>query len=166
MNRAVKVIPLCFSLVLLGSSAHAQIGGKKPHDVRVMKLLDAEDLKYEITSDGDFKLGNRFKNGRTHLLWVNSNTEKYQKLEIREVWSVGYIANGKLSPEEMRTLLKDNSRKKLGSWKIITSNEKDIAVFYVQIAADSDRDSFLSAVQIVSESADEMEKQLTGKDDL
>jgi hypothetical protein len=153
-------------IACLTVTLNAQIGAKKEHDARVERLLEAIDLKYEIDSDGDFQLGNRFDNGRTQRLFVNSNTERYQNMEIREVWSVAYISEDAVSSTIMRNLLKDNGTKKLGSWKLITNNGKEVAVFYAQIAADADRTAFLSALQIVSQAADEMEKQLTGKDDL
>jgi hypothetical protein len=165
MKKTVIIIYSAFCLLVIGQ-ATAQIGAKKDHDARVERMLDAVELKYQIDSDGDFKLANRFENGRTQIVFVESNTEKYQKMEIREIWSVAYISDGFLSPSIMRTLLKDNGNKKLGGWKLATSDGKECAVFYVQIAADAEKIAFVSALQLASQAADEMEKQLTGKDEL
>lgn len=66
----------------------------------------------------------------------------------------------------MRKLLKKNDEMKLGSWKIGNMNGKELAIFYAQIAADTDQATLLRALQLVSEAADDMEKELTGKDDL
>lgn len=165
--KTIRIILITFLLTSLPSGlTRAQIGARKAHDPRIEKLLDAIDLSYEIDSDGDFKLINRFDSGRTHVIFINSNTESYLTLEIREIWSVGLISDTSLSSSEMRRLLRDNANKKLGSWKIVNMGGKEVAVFYAQVAAEADRDAFISALQIVSQSADEMEKTLTGKDDL
>ena len=163
--KTLHTILTMAGIACLPITLNAQIGAKKQHDARVERMLDALELKYEIISDGDFKLGNRLDSGRTQILFVNSNTEKYQNMEIREIWSVAYISDDLASSTIMRKLLKDNGTRKLGSWKLWTNNGKEVAVFYAQIAADADRYAFLSALQIVSQTADEMEKDLTGKDD-
>jgi hypothetical protein len=156
----MKIIPkiLLVSLSALMPLGHvaAQIGAKKDHDRRIERLLDT----------ADFKVGNRFDGGRTHWIFVNSNTQKYGNLDIREIWSAGFISDGELTPAIMRKLLKKNGEMKLGSWKIANMNGKEVAVFYAQIAADTDKDTLLRSLQLVSEAADEMEKELTGKDDL
>ena len=166
MNTTKAIVLACISTLLLTGQVHAQIGAKKAHDKRIEKLLDAAELKYTIDSDGDFKAGYRLDNGRTHFVFINSNTEKYGDLEIREVWSVGLISDGQLTPAIMRNLLKKNSTMKLGSWKIVNMGSKECAAFYAQIAADSDKGTLLRALQLVTQAADEMEKELTGKDDL
>jgi len=152
--------------VLLSMHAFGQLGAKGSHDVRMEKLLDDIGLKYQIDDDGDFKLMNQFDNGRSHVIFINSSTEKYNKLEIREIWSVAYVSGNTLSPATMRDLLTDNGTKKLGSWKIAKMSGNEAAVFYAQIAADCDQATLLSALQIVSQAADEMEAKLTQKDDL
>ena len=150
--------------VFLSVQAFGQLGAKTSHDVRIEKLLDDIELKYQIDDDGDFKLMNQFDSGRSHVIFINSSTEKYNNLEIREIWSVAYVSGGALSPAIMRDLLTDT--KKLGSWKISKINGNEVAVFCAQIAADCDRATLLSALQIVSQAADEMEAKLTQEDDL
>lgn len=166
MKTIPKILLVSLSALMPLGHVAAQIGGKKDHDKRIEGILNAADLKFTIDSDGDFKVGNRFDSGRTHWIFVNSNTEQYGNLEIREVWSVGFISDGQLSPTIMRKLLKKNDEMKLGSWKIGNMNGKELAIFYAQIAADTDQATLLRALQLVSEAADDMEKELTGKDDL
>ena len=166
MKNITLITCSCLAILLGIGKVNAQIGAKKEHDARVERLLDTIGLKYQIDSDGDFTLTNQLDSGRTQLFWVNSNTERYNIMEIREVWSIAYISEGLVSSTIMRTLLKDNGSKKLGSWKLTTDKGKECVVFYAQIAANSDKNAFLGALQLVSQAADEMEKQLTGKDDL
>jgi len=166
MKTVPKILLVSLSALMPLGHAAAQIGAKKDHDRRIERLLDEVDLKFEIDSDGDFKVGNKFDSGRTHIIYINSHTEKYGNLEIREIWSVGFISDGQLTPTVMRKLLKKNADMKLGSWKIGNSDGKELAVFYAQIAADTDKDTLLRSLQLVSQAADLMENELTGKDDL
>src|SRR5215208_3033791 len=97
MKRALLILcGLCFCAQV----ASAQIGNtpKKPApDPRVKAALDAIGYKYELTEDNDYRLTiendqiEKVVDGklshRSQLAYVNSNTEKYSSLEIREVWS-------------------------------------------------------------------------------
>ena len=60
------------------------------HDMRVKTLLDAIGTNYEIDAEADFKLEWEYDNGRTQIVYVNSNTEEYENMEIREVWSFAH----------------------------------------------------------------------------
>lgn len=166
MRTRIGIIAAC--LALYGLTAQAQIGEvEATGDSRVKNLLDQTDLKYEVDRDGDFRTGNRFENGRTQILFINSNTEMFMNMEIREVWSVGYIPSaGEISPVIALNLLRDNSKMKLGAWQILNMNGKDVAVFAAKIAADTNVKTLLGTMQLVSEAADLKESVLTEKDDL
>lgn len=164
MNTTLKSLIMGLSFLTVLGYAHAQIGAKKEHDERVEALLNQAKLKFVIDDNGNFKLINEFSNGRSHIVFINSETQKYVHLEIREVWAVGFISDGQITPGVMRKMLKQNNELKLGSWKIRTVGDKEIAIFYVHIAADTDRSALAAALRLVSEAADELEDELTGKD--
>jgi len=164
----MKTSPLVYGVLfaaLTSISCFAQVGSKKPSDDRVEKLLEELDLNYEIDKDGDFKLINGFDDDRTHVVFVNSKTEELGDLEIREVWSVGFLADT-IAADTMQDLLEENGNVKLGAWRISRMGDKMVAIFSAQIAADTDRKSLLLALQAVSSTADNFEEQVTGKDDL
>jgi len=152
------------STACLSSHATAQVGAPKSSDDRVERILRAAELKYEIDKDGDFKLINSLDAGRSQLVFINSNTSKLGTLEIRKVWSVGFVADD-LTPAQLRKLLEANENVKLGAWLITKMSDKSLAIFSAQIAADTDKTSLLLALQAVTETADNMEKEITGKDD-
>lgn len=156
------------ALLAFASAAptHAQVGDAQKHDTRIESLLDNAGLKYEIDSDGDFKLLFGLDDDRTHIVWINSNTERYGHLEIREIWAVGLHSSEQLHADLHRSLLERNNQYKLGSWKLQRISRGEGAIFYVQVAANLDRESLMSSIKIVAESADELEEELTGKDDL
>ena len=155
---------LCFA-----ESALAQPGvARKAGDPRVKVLLDQIGYKYELTASGDFKLiPIKTEDGRSQLVYVNSNTQQYSSLEIREVLSPAYLSTGPLSAAVANRLLRENGEVKFGAWRVEIHNngQKYLALFAVQIAANSDAETLRLAIKSVLLVADRMEKELTGTDD-
>lgn len=154
-------------VVLTAGLAAAQVGETKQEaDPRVKRLLDESGLKYVIDKDGDFKLINSFDNDRSHMVFVNSRTVKLGKMEIREVWSVGYVSDGVMPDAIAKDLLDANAKVKLGGWELRRFSGKEAGVFRAQIAADTDELSLLMTMQAVSRTADDKEKEILTTDDL
>lgn len=167
----MKPLVIGASIVLIAGLAAAQVGGpqvgeKKEADPRVKRLLDKADLKYEIDRDGDYKMINRFDNNRTQLVFVNSRTVRLGEMEIREIWSVGYVSDGVMPDEIVKDLLEANCKVKLGGWELRRFSGKEAGVFRAQIAADTDELSLLMTLQAVSKTADDMEQEHLNNDDL
>ena len=161
--------PILVAALLLGlaQAAPAQIGGSdKSGDPRVKAALDELGLKYDVDSDGDYKLLLKLDSGRTQFVWVISHTESYGNLEIREVYSFGFKTGGDLSKELSQRLLQENTENKLGAWRLVGSGSTQVATYAVQIAATADANSLKQALKIVVVLADAMEKEVVGKDDL
>ena len=152
---------------LLVSSGYGQVGviAARRADQRVETLLEAAQLKYQIDEDGDFALAFKFEDGRTQIAWILSNTTYLGPIEIREVWSIGYRSKEPISPEIATRLLEQNGRVKLGAWHIRKMGSDYVAVFAAQVAADTDQTTLRWALHAVTTTADEMEKELTQKDE-
>jgi len=161
MNTIRTIIASCLCLVLLTATVYAQ----QSADPRVAKALNSLRIKYEKTSDSDFKVLIDTENGRDQIVTLNSNTDEYVDLEIREVWSVAFISDGPLTPTIMRKLLLENDNMKFGSWKIVEASKGDAVVFYATIAANTKEENVDRALSFVARAADKMEKTLTNKDD-
>lgn len=159
------VVVLIATLVCLAPFAGAQVGAKKAGDPRVEKLLKEIGLKHTVDGDGDFRLGTEVEDGRSQVCWILSNTSKLGTLEIRQIWSIGYRSKTPFSAKVANQLLERNSIVKLGSWQVRKMGDDYVAVFSAQIAADTDRVSLLLALHAVTSIADEIEQELTGKDD-
>jgi hypothetical protein len=181
MKRSILIL---FGLFLCAQVAAAQIGTaakKPPADPRVKAALDEVGYKFELDSNNDYKLlpiqteqSGTGADGkpifRSQLVYVNSNVEKYGTLEIREVLSPAFLANGPLSAAVANRLLRENNSVKLGSWRLVVINTgadagKYLAMYAAQIAADSDAESLRLTIKSVILIADRMEKELTGTDD-
>jgi hypothetical protein len=171
-------------LLLLAHTASAQGGSptaKPPADPRVKAALEKIGYKYELSAANDYKLvpiqteqsgakADGTPNFRTQLVYVNSNTERYGTLEIREVLAPVFISNGPLSSDVANRLLRENNQVKLGSWRVVPISSgpnagKSLIMFAAQINADIDPESLRLTIKSVILIADRMEKELTGTDD-
>ena len=142
---------------------------KATHDVRIKKLLDQTELNFEIDGDGDFKLLFEYDDGRSHIVFINSKTETYQGMEIREVWAVGYVPpdNAGTVPSDVGdNLIRANAATKLGAWQIQKMGDKEVGVFRAMIAAEANKEIVLDTLRLVGISADEKEAELLKTDDL
>lgn len=166
---ALRLVLLACTLFFGGTVALAQGGGaRKSGDARVKARLDQLGYKYELNADGDFKLVPiETEDGRSQLAYVISKTQQYGTLEIREVMSPAYLSNGPLSAAVANRLLRENSEVKFGAWRVEVHNngQKYLALFAVQITANSDVETLRLAIKSVLLVADRMEKELTGTDD-
>jgi hypothetical protein len=163
---ALMTIALAFLWQAANAARAADAPAPSPApDARVKKLLDARDIKYTITNLGNFKVVFELEGGRRKSALISSATWKYRNMEIREILSPAYKSDAPFTAEIADRLLADSNDKKLGAWALRKQADGYYAVFITKIPADSDVDSFFSALKLTLEAADQMEKELTGKDE-
>ncbi len=134
-------------------------------DPRVKRVLDQTDLKYTIDKDGDYRFLFDLPNDRVQVVFINSKTEKYGNFEIREIWSAGYQSDTPFSAAIANRLLVNNFETKLGAWQTTRLNNKNVAVFTAKVDASLNAQQLEGVLTAVRKIADEMEKEITGKDD-
>jgi hypothetical protein len=139
--------------------------GAKQGDSRVQALLEELELKYDIDSDGDFRVGFELDDGRTQLAFIRSETTQFGKFDIREIFSVAHISEGPLDGQLANALLIYNAHVKLGSWRMERQDDdRCIVAFAVQIAANTDATSLYTALRLVIDTADDIERKLDEED--
>jgi hypothetical protein len=166
--------PMAVAFVLgQGGAAFAQAPGaqepaaakaEKAPDARVEANLKAASLAYTLDG-GDFRLNFDLPDGRSQLVWVASGTATLDRLEIRDVWSVAYRAKGALSYEMSLRLLMENARMILGAWQVNQGADEYLVVFSAPVSATADAATLQEVIEVVTLSADRIEKELTGKDE-
>lgn len=136
--------------------------GKKRADPRVRRLLDELGCRYEIDGDGDFKLTLNLGDGRSQLGFINSNTTSFSGLEIREIYSLGYILDSEPSEKIANFLLRDNGQVKMGAWRISGGVEGGRCglIFAAHIGADCDAQTLSTVLEFVFRKADRFEKDI------
>ncbi len=156
-------------LLLLGAIlaliATPLVYGATP-DTRVKSILEQLDLQYEINDNGDFILIFTLEDKRTQLCFLNSGTETYEGMEIREIWSPAYKSTGPISSKIANTLLEDSFKKKIGAWQSLIQSDgiTRIAIFSAKIDANCDASTLGPTIVAVVKAADEMEQTLSGTD--
>ncbi|SUS05928.1 conserved hypothetical protein [uncultured Defluviicoccus sp.] len=140
------------------------LGNKAHKDPRVERLLESLSLKYQTTSAGDFKLQFDLGGGRSQTVIVNSNTETFGRLEIREVASLGLFLQSVPDPAIMLYLLRENGSIKLGAWRVLRGDEGTLVIFAAHISADTDAETLMSVMKLVMRAADELEEKFSGDD--
>ena len=135
-------------------------------DARIKAALDRQQIDYEIDEDGDFRVifTTDDDGDRTQLVFVNSNVEKYgEKLEIREIWSLGYRNDGSVPPALVKKAAKMSRDYVVGAWEVIGDNRLALVA---KVPANLDDDTLLGTIGSIGRKADAFEKDTLGTDDL
>jgi hypothetical protein len=150
MQRNILVI----YLLLVSMGVYAQTP-----DRRVTERLNQLNFKYDVKEDGTFQFTIPV-GSRSQIIYIHSVTNLYDKIELREVYSV--VHQSKIAPDAARLqrLLIDNSQKKLGAWELVLDGGTYFVIFTAKISADMDASDMKSVIDIVATSSDSMEKEL------
>ena len=136
----------------------------RPVDARVAAALEESKLAFGMDG-GDFRLKYDLDDGRSQLVWVASGTRKLDQLEIRDVWSVAYRSKGEVPADMAIHLLKENARMILGAWQVNQGKDEYLVVFSAPVSAAADASTLAEVTEVVTLSADRIEKELTGTDE-
>lgn len=132
-------------------------------DASVEKRLDRAGLKYEVDSDGDYKLTfNYTKEGRTQLVLVSGSTQSVSGLTVREVFSpAGRVEKDGIGGQKALELLENSGTLKMGSWEI----RGDVLYFVIKVLDSATATELSSLLDIAAETADDKEIELSGEQD-
>jgi hypothetical protein len=132
-------------------------------DAAIKAQLDSLGMKYDVDSDGDYKVTFDLGNERSQIIWIRSATDHYGSLKVREIWSPGYKYDGGDIPVKIANRLLEHSHGLiLGGW----TKQKQYAMLVVKIPVSATPQQLRDAAEAAAGAADEIEKELTGKDDL
>ncbi|TAE72718.1 MAG: hypothetical protein EAZ85_09015 [Bacteroidetes bacterium] len=134
-------------------------------DNRVAENLKNLSFKYELQpEDATFKFTVPIGK-RTQTIFIESSTSTYDKLEMREVYSIVHQSRNIPDQSRLVKLLMDNAQKKIGAWEIVYEGSEYFIIFTAKIPANADASDMKSAIDIVSASSDGMEQQLFATDE-
>lgn len=132
-------------------------------DASVKTRLEARGIKFEVDDDGDYKVTyNYASEGRTQLVFVSGRTESVGGFQIREVFApAALIEDDDITGARAVEMLEDSRTRKIGAWEI----GGGALYFVIKIPDSVDAASLESAMDIVAETADDMEIKLSGDRD-
>lgn len=146
-------------LALMASPASAQ-------EATVELALKSQGIPYEIDKDGDYRIVYEYEDKRSQLIFVSTHTEEVGGLKVREIFS--YVAHPRksLSQSALTDLLRENDTMKVGAYRLSKDDGGDFVIFAIHLPTDASPAQLKTAIEVVSETADEKEKALTsGKDE-
>lgn len=153
--RAACLVAACFALPAAALAVDA--------DPVVKAQLESKGTPFTIDEDGDFQITVRISEERTQLVWVRSAVEETGEMRVREIWSPGYQSEGAAFPAAIANdLLERSNMLKVGSWV----KQDQVAMLVTKIPADASASQLDEAIDLTASAADEVELDLTGKDDL
>jgi hypothetical protein len=162
-----KIIIILF--LLSSSYGYSQIGEQVvKYDSFIKKELTDLNLKYTISASGNFNVVYPINDTRTQLVIVNSKTYLLDQIEVREIWSTSdkYSSKSSINEKNIFMLLNKNSTYKFGAWQI--GKDTDGPYFFdfsVKVGAKTKGQVLKDIISTVAMRADEMEKELTNKDE-
>ncbi|WP_290888506.1 hypothetical protein [Arenimonas sp.] len=145
--------------LMLAGAGHAAA------DSSVAKRLDERGIKYEVDMDGDYKVTyNYSKEGRTQLVFVSGSTESVSGYTVREVFSpAARVSTDGIDGAKALELMEESRKNKLGAWEL----SGDVLYFVIKLPDEMSAAELESAMDIASQTADDMEIELSGdRDDL
>lgn len=165
-GRLLSALTLSLSLLPALATAAEPAPTAQPAvqaDARIREQLDQLGYKYQVDEDGDYVLTFGLDGDRSQMAYVLSRTERYGKLQVREVWSPAYRTSAKQFPADVANrLLEDSQLSKMGGWV----KQDSVAVFVVKLDAAASREDLDDAIDYVVRAADEMEAELSpGQDE-
>ncbi len=162
-QKIIMIASCCLCLTAL--TAFAQVGTRKIEaDERVARVLKEADLKYTVDNEGDYKLYTQVKEKRLQAVWIISETQNLGSIQVRQIWSIGYVSDQPFPAQLANRFLQENAKIKLGAWQERRMGGKYVAVISAQVGADADKFTLLTCMSAVATTADDMEIELTGKD--
>jgi len=168
---ALKLI-ISFSLIIALNHVWAQAvedtvqqDPKYKVDNRIKSQLDSMEYKYTISKNGDFKLICKIGDERTQVVFINSGTQVYQGIEIREVFSpMAVFKANDMTVAFLKKLLEENYNKKLGAWQMISGDDSSLITFTVKTDANCTSEDLNKIIWLVAQTADELEKEISTDD--
>jgi len=99
-------------------------------DTRVQLLLDKIGQTYTVTDNGDYQIDLDQDGGGTQSVYVGSVTEKYDSIEIREVWS--NAGNFPEAPDQatLVDLMTESGSNKIGCWALEKQQDGTYLLYY------------------------------------
>lgn len=159
LRPALALISALSLTAYAGSAIAAQ------SDASVKTRLDARGISYQVDDDGDYKVTYNYKSeGRTQLVFVSGDTESVGGFMVREIFSpAARISNDGINGGKALELLAESRRNKIGSWEI----GGDVLYFVIKLSDSIDAAALESAMDVAAQTADDMEKEISGdRDDL
>lgn len=147
-------------------TAHAQTAKKPEADRQVAKTLKEIGYKYVVTPLGNYRVHFNLDDGRAHLVFISSRTEKFGALRTRKIWATVAKSGKLLSQDGANRLLMDNVPQIAGAYELTKDDDGGYKILYAaRVESDCSASTLREVVRLVLLIADAKEKELTNADE-
>ncbi len=171
MKRILYFRLMCLLFMLSAATLDAQENVENQPEIpakadeRISKQLDSLGYKYTVNDKGDFKLICRLGDDRTQVVFINSSTQNFQDIEIREIFSPAALLKASdFSVPFLKKLLEENYNKKIGAWQMISGNESSLITYTVKADANCPALELNKIIWLVAQTAEELEIEISPED--
>jgi hypothetical protein len=119
-----------------------------------------------MVEGGDFGVTLRLRSGRSHLVYIKSETIDLNGILLREIWAPAAFSAEGFPPDVMRNALNDAGLRKATAWKFVSINGMEALVCFTKVRADLSEKELFMFCGVVMGVADSWEEVLTQADDL
>jgi len=144
----------------------ASSGPANPNlDPVLKKALDEIGWKYDTSPDGTCRILLSLGKERSHQVFVKSKKDSFVGADFRRIYATSMKSRDLPSADILAKLLQDSTMKKLGAWELHKWSDGYRVILSAKIPADSSSATLKATIRFILFGADEMEDQLTGKDE-
>lgn len=149
--------------VALGLALLGLVAGTAVADETVRARLEAKGLRYEVDTSGNYRVTLSYPaDGRSQLVFVSKGTEEVGGLRVREILApAASLSTDGVEGAKALALLRHSRLNKIGAWEV----DGDLLLFVVKLPEDASADQLAAALDVAAETADDMEKTLSGDKD-
>ena len=165
MRRRLAIMAFAALLAAAPLAAEGDASAKKA-DPRVEEILKRLNLHYSVNSSGNVAVTYDTKDDRSQTVYVMSKTDKYNEVEIREIWSNAGTFEAEPDAEGLMDLMTESGKNKIGCWALEKLDDGKYLLFYtIKFPADSSDEAYRMILEFASSVADARELALFGGDE-
>jgi hypothetical protein len=146
-------------LLLLGIFAFLPLGiFAQKVDERLLNALTPLNIKYQTEGSTIF-----FKQPigkRTQVVYIDNNTDIFDKFEVRQVYSTVHESSKPLDQTRLQKLLIANGKKKIGAFEMVEKEGAYFVIFTAKVSPTLDATDLKSVIDMVATVADSTEESM------
>lgn len=133
----------------------------KKADVRIEDMLTRLGVKYTVNDSGNVAVSYGEDGDRSQTVYIMSETEKDNDVEIREIWSNAGTFSSAPDSDALVQLMLDNGSNKIGSWALEKADDGGYLLYYsMRFPSDVSDKAYQMMLELASSVADETEASL------
>ena len=134
------------------------------HNQTIERKLRLAGLKYKVNSLGNFDLRFTTSSKRSQLTWISSKPSVFHNFKTTRICSRAFTARGPIPTRIAQRALKASRTLKIGHWTTIKDRTYTYLEFCAKMEYGQNHKTLNHYIWLVTSTADEMEKALTGSD--